>query len=335
MPEFPIVLLPHAITQIQSELPPIPLSPPLPKVPEAPKKPPKPLRAKPERIEWGVFTITALVATIFLVIAAVLNPSQSLPLALLATPSGGILGIIIISQLFSFPVRQQNYEQEHVVQLSQYKKTSERLLSPNLREAYHRKGASLKKEHHTPENIAKYRQRKCLMFLSKTTRPDRTDSEAKQGSSERDFAKDLKRFFPGKIHTGQAFDIPGFLHPYTADFAYIDEASGLHIDIEIDEPYDYKSSDPIHYIDSTKDNERNEFFRERGWLVIRFSEKQVVRYPQSCCKKIATLVAEVTGDVSGASKFQNVQDLKPEPQWTQAKAVQMAKDRTRDKYKLG
>jgi hypothetical protein len=61
----------------------------------------------------------------------------------------------------------------------------------------------------------------------------------------------------------------------------------------------------------------------------------VFHYSQSCCKEIATLVAEVTGDVSGASKFQKVQDLKPEPQWTQAEAVQMAKDRTRDKYKLG
>ncbi len=220
MPEFPIVLIPAAVTRIQSELPLIP-APPQPKAPEDPRSP-KPLRAEPKRIVGSaVFVITAIIATIFLAIAAVVIPNQALPMAALAIPGGGICGVI--SQLFSFPGRRRDYErdkQEHNVQLSQYKKALERL--PDLkrqyqeaRTAHQQKCELLKEEHHTPEKVAKYRRDQSLLVLRETKPPDGKDSEAKQGASEAGFAKVLEQSFPGKILTGQTLDIPGCQYPYT------------------------------------------------------------------------------------------------------------------------
>lgn len=69
--------------------------------------------------------------------------------------------------------------------------------------------------------------------------------------------------------------------------------SSLSIDIEIDEPYVGNTKAPHHCIDQGKDDIRNEFFTNGNWVVIRFSEKQVVKYPRSCCKVIASVVARV------------------------------------------
>ena len=119
---------------------------------------------------------------------------------------------------------------------------------------------------------------------------------------------------------------------YTPDFAYIDERLNLHIDIEIDEPYVYHSGKPTHYLYAGKDRKRNDFFNDRGWIVIRFSEEQVARYPHSCCKTIARQIAEITRETSILNRFDNISDLQQQRQWTEAEAREMAERRIRDRY---
>ena len=41
----------------------------------------------------------------------------------------------------------------------------------------------------------------------------------------------------------------------------------------------------------------------------RFSEEQVVRWPRSCCKAIALVLAQVTGDGSMLNQFAYAPDL--------------------------
>ena len=53
-----------------------------------------------------------------------------------------------------------------------------------------------------------------------------------------------------------------------------------------------------------KDNQRNQFFLEKNWVVIRFSELQVVKYPDSCCKAIARIISQITGDYRGLVQLQ-------------------------------
>jgi hypothetical protein len=77
---------------------------------------------------------------------------------------------------------------------------------------------------------------------------------------------------------------------------------------------------------------RNSFFVEGNWIVIRFSEAQIVLHPHSCCKTIAALVSRIIGSNKFLTSFENVPDLKPTPKWTKREAKRMARQRVRDRY---
>lgn len=169
-------------------------------------------------------------------------------------------------------------------------------------------------------------------ILSKTVRPTSTHAQPPRGRSEGQFESYLWRYFPGKIHTGVTLvrDNPG--SPYVPDFAYIDSDLGLHIDIEIDEPYTQDTRQPLHYADCPKDQQRNQWFLNWGWIVIRFSEAQVVQHPEACCKTIASVVATLTSDSTLMLPFQPVPALRPQPIWSYTEAQQMAEQDFRSTY---
>jgi len=155
-----------------------------------------------------------------------------------------------------------------------------------------------------------------------------------QGVSEKQFFIYLCRYFSGfyDFCMGGEFPIPGTSFRYTADFILVHKPTGLAIDIEIDEPYDGRTGKPHHCVDRNKDNQRNQFFLERNWVVIRFSELQVVKYPDGCCKAIARVVSQITGDYRGLVQLQNVKELLPQKQWKVKEAVYMAKAKFRNSY---
>ena len=142
----------------------------------------------------------------------------------------------------------------------------------------------------------------------------------------------MSQYFPNNIYSGLTLKIPNFDHPYTPNFAYINSSLKLHIDIELDEPYAHNIKEPTHYLGAWKDNNRNDFFLDKGWLVIRFSEEQASRHPKSCCKTIASVIAQVLGDDSVLNQFVNVPNLRTMQQWTQSEAEDMAASNYRNKY---
>jgi very-short-patch-repair endonuclease len=168
--------------------------------------------------------------------------------------------------------------------------------------------------------------------LRQTVKPTAAHYKPPRGHSESQFEHDLWRYFPGKIQTGLLLPRPDQASPYTPDFTYFDAKLNLYIDIEIDEPYTYETHQPLHYLNCPKDQQRNQRFLEWGWVVIRFSEAQVVKYPASCCKTIASVVGQITGDNSIMVSFRQVPTLKPEPCWTRTEAQQMADRRYRSSY---
>ena len=191
-------------------------------------------------------------------------------------------------------------------------------------------------ESHKPENVEEYRRQEVRKALNQTIPHDGENSQARTGRSEPVFRPYLNRYFPGQIYTNRYLNIPNSCCSYTPDFAYIDREINLFIDIEIDEPYTYNEYDeikPIHYVGRSKDENRNKFFNNnRGWIVIRFSEEQVVRYPHSCCKFIAQQIAEITRNSPITSQFAQTPDLQPQQQWTEKEAIEMAKRKKRDDY---
>jgi very-short-patch-repair endonuclease len=174
------------------------------------------------------------------------------------------------------------------------------------------------------------REAKLNLWLNEKVLQPVGESDAQNGVSEKTFYQITKRFFPNIVQ-GVAFHNPKFHHPYSADFLIV-HTSGLSIDIEIDEPYVGNTKEPHHCIDQRKDNVRNQFFTQNNWVVIRFSEKQVVKYPYRCCKVIAQVIARVSGDFTFLSQLNNVPSLPPEPMWTIKQAKNWAKDNYRKTY---
>jgi hypothetical protein len=118
-------------------------------------------------------------------------------------------------------------------------------------------------------------------------------SEARAGRQDSRFRLFLSRFLPK--HTDFEVKVldcrlgllrPDFLHPYTPDIALqVSKANRtLLVDIEIDEPWYQRGSErvPIHCLRNSQQRERDEFFRDNDWVVIRFSEKQVVLQSEQC-----------------------------------------------------
>ncbi len=95
-------------------------------------------------------------------------------------------------------------------------------------------------------------------------------------------------------------------------------------------PYDYRTGKPTHCIDD--DCHRNSFFLLNNWIVVRFSEEQVVRYPESCCLELAGVIQRVTKIQRYSAAFREIPPLIPVPMWTSRQAKKMAKAKTRDTY---
>lgn len=187
--------------------------------------------------------------------------------------------------------------------------------------------------------------RKLLLHVRPRRLGSRLGNNENQGFAEVSktsrFPGLLTQAFPKKIFSLRKLGI------YTPDFCYIDSDQNLHIDIEIDEPYtprQYPKLQPrqefkaTHYIGL--DDRRNAFFREAGWFVVRFSERQVLLYPEGCVQYLVQLVMDLTvglgANVMGLrnleKEFKEFPRLPPEPQWTKSEALAMAESRARLSY---
>ncbi|NEO33810.1 MAG: hypothetical protein F6K36_25990 [Symploca sp. SIO3C6] len=156
-------------------------------------------------------------------------------------------------------------------------------------------------------------------------------SEARQGVSEEQFFHHLQYYFDNAVQ-GAEFKTPWQGRNYSADYLIIHPPSGLGINCECDEPYALLSNQPTHCIDQDSDRRRNQFFLDHNWIVVRFTERQVVQAPKSCCKAIAQVIAVVTGDRSYLQQLESVSDLLPQKPWTKADARRMAKKNYRLSY---
>lgn len=162
------------------------------------------------------------------------------------------------------------------------------------------------------------------------TRSNKT-STAQVGVSEERFLAHMKKHLPGQISFGHTYLPQGYSHPYSADMEII-LPCGLGIQVEIDEPYVGKSREPHHCSDNDKDTNRDRYFLAQGWVIIRFSEKQVVTNPEGACGAIASLIFELTQDPCVLKVMGLADTLDPDPQWDSNKSRMMEKLKFREKY---
>lgn len=117
------------------------------------------------------------------------------------------------------------------------------------------------------------------------------------------------------------------VHPYEPDIAIVEKTfeKGIRIDIEIDEPYTGYDRKPIHFI-GCGDGYRDLVLVNHGWIVVRFSEKQIVTESCKCIAFIKYIISTIL-KTSDAPFDYPTYDKK----WTENEARIMSVEKFREK----
>jgi len=147
-----------------------------------------------------------------------------------------------------------------------------------------------------------------------------------RGYKDMDFYTLIKSEFRDLVTESEVhLTIPFYNKPYEPDILLIDENLNLYIDIEIDEPYDGYYRFPTH--EQGKDDTRDSFFTECGWIVIRFTERQVHEQPDKCLNYIRRVLNSIyNGTIAPTACPIMV------PQWDYQQAIRWEKEFYREKY---
>jgi hypothetical protein len=162
----------------------------------------------------------------------------------------------------------------------------------------------------------------------------RKNKSGNKGYTEDFFSKFITQYFKTyfKIYNDRVLIISNKQNPYEPDIALIDEKDGLNlfVDIEIDEPYDGISREPMHFVGY--DKERNKFFKYRGWLTIRFAEEQVWKQPESCCKFLFLVFNSINDKILIPNELEVIDSIDFIPQWTMEQAKKWSDIKYREDY---
>lgn len=99
-----------------------------------------------------------------------------------------------------------------------------------------------------------------------------SDNEIKKGPTEELFYELIKSYTNHQVYKSLKF---GFYYP-----DLVLNSENILMDVEIDEPYIFGTKEPIHY--DSIDFQRDKYFSENNFVVVRFSEDQILRDPLKC-----------------------------------------------------
>ena len=160
--------------------------------------------------------------------------------------------------------------------------------------------------------------------LLKLPRDGRSDI---RGYKEADFMAALCASNLGvAVSSNYHLSIPFRTIPYEPDIVIYDESINLYIDVEIDEPYDGYSRLIIHHAESN-DKIRDTYFKESGWVVVRFTERQVHQHCDDCIKFLKDLIAMLKSGSKGIDRFTG-----QESRWNLQQGIKWERDLYREKY---
>ena len=148
-----------------------------------------------------------------------------------------------------------------------------------------------------------------------------------RGFKEADFLAEILASLDGiSVSDNFHVKIPGRYTPYEPDIVLYDEKINLYIDVEIDEPYDGYSRLVTH-ITEGGDVIRDRFFKESGWVVVRFSEKQVHLSSAECIRFLENVIALIRGQSCPVGTL-----IEKEPRWNRRQAIEWERNLYREKY---
>lgn len=158
--------------------------------------------------------------------------------------------------------------------------------------------------------------------------------KALRGHTEAGFQSMIENYFGATftISGNHALPTSASSRPYEPDISMISRKQGanLFLDIEIDEPYAAIKRNPMHC--AGEDDMRDVFFNDRGWIVIRFTEKQVATAKTNCLAFIAKAIKRLDTNFEIPSALIGLADPPQESQWTTLQAQKWEKEKHREGY---
>jgi uncharacterized protein (TIGR02145 family) len=183
-----------------------------------------------------------------------------------------------------------------------------------------------------PDNINSYPvlripKHECVI------RPQRAGKTQRRGYKEESFEALLRKVLSEdyQVLGNTKVKIGNTKKSYEPDIAIICQKNiNIKIDIEIDEPYAGIGRELTH-IKGT-DKKRDKYFKDRGWIVIRFNEYQIHKQEESCLKYIAELIKSIDNAYAPPEYLSNADVNSNKELWDEALAKQWENENFREEY---
>ena len=330
---YPYIQLPRTIELHLSGpvLPPKPKNITAPILPQKPNEPslPKVPKKVMEKLEAALSTGAGIIALVAIIIA-------ELPWFLIIAGMAGVTALAKFAyDSFEYEKRMDDYKRS---KLPKYEKELAEY-STKL-ENWENRCHKLNNEYQQKKQEAELKYREQIETITrawkkgKTSFPGQLDchplneySDSKKGRND-----DLLRSrLENRISLVQSLEIellpenkglsiPDFDFPYTPDIAIKvkNKDKTLFLDIENDEPWHIKDGERyvIHDVENKKHEKRDIFFIEKDWIVIRFSEQQIVKETDKCVDFILDIVQNIF-----QPGYSNIRSPREHKRWSLSNAL--------------
>jgi hypothetical protein len=164
-------------------------------------------------------------------------------------------------------------------------------------------------------------------------RTHRIGTTKRKGFKDESFEKSISALLSSKFEVSGniRLNTGKLTRPFEPDIAIICSTNkNIRIDIEIDEPYAGITRQPTHC--KGEDVNRDNYFRNRGWIVIRFSEFQVHTKEIECLNFIALVINSIDNSFQIPNSLKAVPKIENEILWDIVQAQKWEKEKYREKY---
>ena len=297
MRQFPIIFIPPEVQRIAQSKPNAPeFNVDIPRVPSY--RQPKPIHIQ---------EVLGITIGLILVVAVVTAIAKELGIILLIVGTGAII-IRVKIQFDTYKSRYQRYQDVIQRYLMKF-------------EAYSRQEIKYQSElaiAHSPERIIKFRHQKYRNFFAKLSISDNaialkdiSNTINQQLSDDQTITRGIhyfgittQKYLVGTFYQGMKLFIPSIDYDWSPDLVYQDPVLNLHIAIEIS-----LSSENAAIM--TRNDLAERFLVNSGWIIIKFSQEQILQNSMECCKEFAKLLDRLSFDQHVLSKFADTPDLAP------------------------
>lgn len=337
MGKYPKYIYPYEVIQIAKSYP------PLLKLPELKELPVKKLLEKPTEVaedSMGCFGRILWIVVIFGIGILCMEAKIQAGVIFIA-----IAGFIIIYYIFgweSIKARSEKKRSQYLINLKEYQLKLQ-LAENNYQESlaeYNLKKQSFESDRKAVENenlhrqsedfIVAYRKERIESFFSKSEKPKILKTQTDKSVTHAFFLEHLKLFFQYPIYDNLYFENSYFENlKNIPDYVLYENNLNLFIDIEIDEPYIGSEGIPIHFTRGN-DQDRDNYFTKKKWIVIRFAEIQIIENPVGCCALINDVILNIKKATPQYAENQNRINFTND--WNIDEAHQLAFSRFRNTY---